>query len=254
MSQGPENYSGKLTAAEEAHIMTLTSPTDIADYIHQLELGAGLRVEDPMNNNILHEIDRSQVVPSTVTVKIGDKTFTGTQAEVDTQMLAAFRAQQNQPPAADAARDSNGRFSKEQPRTNPTPRLTEGADKIAGDLITNALAAQGISIDDLKEVVAGPASDRTAVTSWAEATEAFKNATPDYPGGEHMVELIGNKIAELGLHNKPSAASIKKAYEAVQADADQYVALRDAKTPEEIRAILGTSERERDRARAGYSY
>jgi hypothetical protein len=203
-----------------------------------------------MNNNILHEIDRSQMV-APVTVKIAGQTFSGTQEEVDAQMLAAFRAQ---PPAADAARDSNGRFAKEQPRTNQTPRLTEGADKIAGDLITNALAAQGISIDDLKEVVSRPAADRTEVTSWAEATEAFKNATPDYPGGEHMVELIGNKIAELGLHNKPSAASIKKAYEAVQADADQYVALRDAKTPEEIRAILGTSERERDRARAGHSY
>lgn len=253
MPQGPEQYAGKLTAAEEAHIMTLERPEQITDYLHQLELQAGLRVEDAANNQVLHEIDRSQMV-APVTVKIAGQTFSGTQEEVDAQMLAHFRSQQNQPPAADAARDSNGRFAKEQPRTNQTPRLTEGADKIAGDLITNALAAQGISIDDLKEVVAGPAADRTVVTSWAEATEAFKNATPDYPGGEHMVELIGNKIAELGLHNKPSAASIKKAYEAVQADTDQYVALRDAKTPEEIRAILGTSERERDRARAGHSY
>jgi hypothetical protein len=72
-----------------------------------------------------------------------------------------------------------------------------------------------------------------------------------HPGGEHMVELIGTKLAELGLTDKPSAQSIQKAYDALCADADQYVALRDAKSPREIEEIWGKTGRMEARIRGG---
>jgi hypothetical protein len=258
MPEGPANYAGKLTKEEEAHIMTLQRPEDITDYLHQLELNAGLRVEDAANNQVLHEIDRSQMI-APVTIKIAGQTFSGTQEEVDSAMLAHFRSHQTQPPADSAARDSNGRFAKEERRPNPTPRLTEGADRITGNLVANALAAQGISIDDLKEIVAGPVADRTVVTSWAEATEAFKenyfkDTQSAWPGGPEWVEAIGQKIAELGLQDQPSAESLQRAYEAVRAASEQYSAIRDAKTPDEIAEALGMRGRFEARVKAGRSY
>ena len=63
--------------------------------------------------------------------------------------------------------------------------------------------------------------------------------TPEsYPGGAALQEELQKKREILGLTDYPSAANIQRAYDAVRADADRYVALRDAKTPQELEAIL----------------
>lgn len=259
MPQGPENYAGKLTQAEIDHINTLTRPEDIAAYLHDQEVAAGLRSVDPMNPDVRHEVERvAQLFTASITVDGKSYTFSGdNQADVDRQQIEFFKStfSSSQPSQVrttndTVARTADGRFAREERQ----PSLTQGLDDVTGGLVAKALAAEGISLDDLKAAVAEKQADKRVVSSWAQATIDFKNQHPDWEGGENMVELIGTKLAELGLTNQPSARSIQAAYDALVAEATQYEALRDAKTPEEIKTILGTRAREEARIRRGNSY
>jgi hypothetical protein len=261
MAQGPENYAGKLTAEEEAHILTLKRPDEIAEYLHQLELEAGLRAEDPMNNQILHELERPAAPQITSAITIDGKVynFSGTQSEIDAQQAAVLRAsfQSSEPTKLTTtnqtvARTADGRFAREEQRPNPS--LTQGLDNVTNNLVTKALAEVGIDIDALKEAVAEKQAGRQEVSSWEQATRAFKEANPDYPGGEGMVELIAGKLQELGLTDQPSARSIQAAYDALVAEANLNEALQNAETPEDIKVILGTRAREEARIRRGNTY
>jgi hypothetical protein len=65
--------------------------------------------------------------------------------------------------------------------------------------VDDYLESKGISVDALKETVQEKANT-AFVQSWSEATEIFKNGVgADWPGGQNNLQLIGLKIAELGL-------------------------------------------------------
>jgi hypothetical protein len=227
---------GKLTQEQQDHIMTL-SPDGIAAYLHELEVAAGLRVHDAMNPSVLHEVEQPVAQSQTASVTVAGKTFSGTQAEIDQQLLAYFRSQQAQPAGDGSPRDSNGRFTRE-------PSMTDSADQVAGDLVTKGikgyLAEQGIDPDALREASALMAHQK----AWAHATREFLNGDGSgYPGGEALQEEMGKKLIELGLDNYPSAANLKKAWDAVQDDAVRFVRLRDAKSRTEIDEALGRNQR-----------
>jgi hypothetical protein len=248
MSQGPENYAGKLTREEEEKIMQMQSPEEISAFLHQREVAAGLRVPDSMNGDILHEIDRSMLsaTPQTVSVTIAGKTYSGTQEEVDAALAAQFRQPEAQP-----ARNPNGTFAK-QPEPTPTP-VTAAANKIANSVVNDALAAEGISIEDLREFSAGRQLDRTEVIDWGVAAERFK-AGPgaDWPGGEHNREVLGETLKLLGLTEATDkVAALSVAWEHMKARQSQHEAIESAQTPQQLREALGIVERERIRARNG---
>jgi hypothetical protein len=244
MSQGPEQYSGRLTKAEEEHILTLTTPSEISAYMHELELAAGLRVRDfgvGANPTILHEIDREMLAAQQATPL----------TDVERAELERFRQAQPQP-EAQPARNANGTFAKNEPTPSP---VTAAANKIANTVVTDALAAEGISVEDLREFTAAKNADRAVVSTWAEATEAFKQGPGnEWPGGEENRTRLAYKLDELGLTDKPSVESLVAAWDSMKAEDELDRRLRKATSSDEIREITGAKERERQRVRAGNSF
>lgn len=221
---GPENYAGKLTPEEEAHLKTLATPAEISSYMHELELEAGLRVADPMNPSVIHIVERPAVQPITSAITIDGKTYTfsGTQAEIDAAQANVFRNTfQSSEPAKltttndTVARTADGRFARQE---QPNPSIHQGLDDVTNNLVTKALAETGIDIDALKQVVLEKQAGRQEVSAWEQATREFVKAHPDWEGGEGMQDLFATKLQELGLTDQPSAKSLQKAYDALVAD------------------------------------
>jgi hypothetical protein len=243
MPLGPENYAGEpLSPEEQAHLNTL-DVEGMKQFFHQRELRDGLRVKDSMNDSRLHEIDRTAAEAVAAEAKLrAVSPLTG--AERDE--LARFRSQQ-----PEIARTADGRFAREEQWSN----ANSGLDPIVDGLVEKHLKSLGVDIQDLREAVADKAAERNVVQTWAAATEEFKNGIgANWPGGDELREAVAYKIAELGLQDKPSAQSLYQAWKAVEADANQYAAVRDAKTPAELAEALGVTERQRERARNGSSY
>jgi hypothetical protein len=77
------------------------------------------------------------------------------------------------------------------------------------------LEKKGVKVDDLKEIVTERRSTRE-VKSWEDATAVFKEAHPDFVPSDLGRDLMGYKLAELGLGAKPSIESLEAAYDAVK--------------------------------------
>jgi hypothetical protein len=265
MSFGPSDYAGRLTQAEIDHINALTRPEDIAAYLHDQEVAAGLRVEDPMNPDIRHEVERvAQPFNTSITVNGKSYTFSGeNQADVDRQQVEFFRSTfQSSEPAKlattneTAVRDSQGRFVSEKQQPNANVSVM---DPIVNNLVAKALAEVGISVEDLKEAVAEKQTGRAYEQSWADAVEVFKRTSgADWPGDStgELRERLTNQMQKIyGDQDPPNKVeALTRAWQQMHAEGDQYFALRDAKTPEEIKTILGTRAREEARIRRGNSY
>jgi hypothetical protein len=274
MSMSPKDHPLKLTPGQEAHINTL-SPDSISAYIHGLEVDAGLRVRDAWNPEIIHLAEQPAETPAPaatpVSVSVGGMTFSGSQQEVDAQMLAYFRAASARGELTTTndttPRDEKGRFAREPQHPN-TDEGTRAADKALlelkykrGEIDTASYIQQSGALDDyLQQVgvdVQGFKQNQREVQNWASATQEFL-AGPlgaDWPGGgPEVIEAIGQKISELGLENSPSAASLRKAWDSLQADADAFAAVQNATSREELDEALGIRQRMEDRLRAGQRY
>lgn len=79
--------------------------------------------------------------------------------------------------------------------------------------VRDYLAKQGIPVEELKAVVEKK-QDQQDHDSWVDATTEFKRTVgKDWPGGERNRQMIGMKIAELGLIDAPDkVAALGKAY------------------------------------------
>jgi hypothetical protein len=240
----PHRLEGNMTQEQIDHIMALTSPTEITTYMHELELSAGLRVPDAMNPSVLHEVQQVAEAAPKFTITVAGQTFTAdTAEELSAKSSAAIQAAvQAKNASDDIARNPNGTFRAQQ--------VGEAADRIAGGIVTKALQEElGISPEELKASVAQIREGNQIVTSWAAATKDFLKANPDYQGNEETVRIIGEKLQELGLDDKPSAASLQRAYDALAEEAERYLRIKDATSPQEIRDALGITERENNGSR-----
>jgi hypothetical protein len=234
---------GNLSQEELDTLMTMQTGAEISAYMHELELSHGLRVRDELNPERLHEVVQEEQAAPKFSIKIGDETFTAdTTEELAAKSEAALvaRVQKTQADAAagDQARNKNGTFRAQ-------PRVTDGADEITNDLVTKALQAQGIDMDALKDA----SDNKKYEKSWASATNEFLKSTPDYPGGEELQQRMAARLLDLGLTDKPSAESLRAAYDSISAEAGQYLALQKATTSEEIQQIIGKTQRDNDARR-----
>lgn len=77
---------------------------------------------------------------------------------------------------------------------------------------------KGVKLDELKAVTSERVSTKQE-TAWQRATEEFtSDPDNDYVINPQNGKLMGYKLAELGLANKPSVESLKKAYDALKED------------------------------------
>lgn len=76
---------------------------------------------------------------------------------------------------------------------------------------------EGVRFDAIKENTQESVSRREN-DAWKDATTAFLEDNPDFPQAAQNTRLMGWKMAELGVSNKPSPESLKQAYEALKED------------------------------------
>jgi hypothetical protein len=266
MSNSPKDYPIQLSEAQIEHIQTLM-PDQISVYLHGLELSAGLRVRDSLNPDVIHEVQQPEpavraaaTAASKVSVTVSGLTFSGTQAEVDAQMLAYFRAAnargELQTTNDTAPRNSDGTFRKQTQEhelsADEATKLRERAQLDlqwrTGQISTEAYMERTGIFETYAREKLGIETDPTRreqkeneqiASSWQAATEAFlQGPGNDWPGGEQNKERLKNKIIELNLTDNPSAESLHQAFLAIKAE--------DATTPEQMREALGINDRARN--------
>lgn len=164
----------------------------------------------------------------TRTEVIGGKnlTFTaGSDAELDREVLNAYkvayalRDPEVAAPVVDTQAAARAAEAEVLAKTELERKFKAGeisaADYIQESGAMNAyLEKQGISVAALKETVDATQSAKVT-NSWARAAETFKQtpAGADWPGGEKNQELIGLKIAALGLADaEDKVAALHTAY------------------------------------------
>jgi hypothetical protein len=156
-----------------------------------------------------------------------------TQAEIDAQVAAAYRVafaiQQPQtqervevapdPAAVAAAAEAEeaARVALDAQFRNGTISTAEYLEKSGA--VRQYLEKEGISVDALKSTV-----EQTQTTqyqqSWADATNEFLNGPgADWPGGDQNREILGMKIAAMGLTDAPDkVAALAQAWAVMKHD------------------------------------
>jgi hypothetical protein len=269
MAWTTENSGYSNTPQDRAAVSKMNSTEEIAEYFRSKAIAEGKLVPDPINPSVLHvaQPKRDAAQPDQSSLKIDGQTFTGTDAELNEQLRAHFQRQQPHPQDEEPARDSNGRFvsAADQGKRDQANALA-ASDRATLDLqfkrgemdaatfleksgaMQEYLQKQGVDMNALRDVSAGT----TYAKQWDAAVQEFlRGAGASWTGGEELKNAVGLKLAELRLEDQPSAASIKRAWDAVKEDADRFAKLRDAKSPAEIEEILGTSARRLAALRGG---
>ena len=163
---------------------------------------------------------------------IGGKSFTfdgASEAEVDRAVLNAYKiayavrepeaAQVVVDPAIAAAEAQRVAETELLAKTDLERRFKLG-EITASDYIQQSgamkeyLAKEGVDLDSLKTIVEAN-RDTKYKQSWAEAGATFQNspAGADWPGGNKNQELLGLKIAAMGLADAPDkVAALAQAY------------------------------------------
>ena len=258
MAHSPINTAYPDSPEDREAISKMTNVEQIKEYYRDKKIADGTLVPDWLNPSVLHLAEQPAAQPLSVTVTVNGQntTFTGVdQADIDRQQVAFFRAAFSGEHAdatnnAPVVRTSDGRFARSE--ASPSP-ITAAANKIANTVVNDALAAEGISIEDLRELAAGKQQDRSVVTDWSIAAERFK-AGPgaDWPGGEDYREALGQTIGLLGLADATDkVAALSQAWEYMKQSIKQNEDVANARTPQEMREALGITERERMRVRNG---
>jgi|SRR5271156_329575 hypothetical protein len=283
MAQGTQDARLKLSAEEEAHLVTLDHNQMIA-YLHELEVAKGLTVPDVLNGSVFHEITPVETPPAASDVKtvtINGTVVSGTQAQIDEAMRAAFTKSQSQDDQP--ARDSNGRFKKETPAEQRQKEELAVAERAELDLqfkrgqidTATYLEKTGAIAEALEKTLGVPLNQivdsfqehagKSFEQSWAEASNKFKQSPEGrtWPGGEAnklklgevmtTTEVEGVLLAD--LPDKVQALRLAYDYmkdndllvENTETKQEQTAALEKqitaAKSPEEIAQILGVNDR-----------
>ncbi|MGB9010628.1 MAG: hypothetical protein WCC18_18600 [Candidatus Acidiferrales bacterium] len=276
MSYGPQDSRLKMTRDEEEHFNSLSFNEGIA-YLHELELAQGLRVPDPMNASVLHEVEPANTPqPKKFALAITDPT-TGqkdfleadSQEKLNALQIQWYRehqsttAQQN-----DLPRNSRGQFTKD-PSTKKAEELTQEdavelqrrakldqefrtglispAEYLAATGAFDAyLTEKGIDPDVLKAQSEENRANVAEMQTWAQATEEFKNseAGADWPGGEQNRELLQQIIFNEGWQNNPDKLeTLTNAYAVFKELVARHEGAASARTRQDMDQVLGITAR-----------
>ena len=169
----------------------------------------------------------------TRTEVIGGKEFTftaSTEGEVDRQALAAYKVAFGLPkpepvvervpdPAAEkAAAEAEVLAKVELERKFRSGEISASDYLQQSGAVNDYLKSQGVDVAALKEVVEETAEKKAATAfeqSWIDATGVFRTsaAGADWPGGDKNRELLGLKLAAMGLTNaEDKVAALAAAY------------------------------------------
>lgn len=105
--------------------------------------------------------------------------------------------------------------------------------------VAEYLAKQGIPVEELRAQVEQSRGNKE-IQSWEEATTVFKNTIgADWPGGERNREILGYKLAELGLTDaSDKVAALGQAFAAMKAS---KMIFNDDGTPQTVTPTVTTT-------------
>lgn len=250
-----------------------TTPEEVKAYMRAAYVQLGAGVPDEIDPNIIHLAEPAGTEPrpfvATVTVDGKSYQFTGASAAEAQEAMIAFttgrvqQQQQQEPekkplelvydPLAKAYRDSSGRFVSDQVAQNIIQRHEQEASQSYQDAALDAelrlkMARGEISLTDAFAQIEPKVQARREQRSWAAATEQFlaSDRGSDWIGDDGSgknLERIGNKLAELGLADKPSVESLAAAWESMkQEDAEAAQATIDEQYQKELAACTSRTE------------
>jgi hypothetical protein len=185
---------------------------------------------------------------------IGGKTFhfeSSTEGELDRQILNAYKVAYNvqQPVAPVAVVDPAIAIQAAEAAAiarTELERKFRGGEVTAADYIEQTgaldeyLVKRGINPTALKEIVDENATTKALAVShrsWEVASETFRNTVgADWPGGERNRELLGDKLAALGLIDaEDKVAAMGQAWAAMK-KSHSYFPHGDADAPTPVAA------------------
>jgi hypothetical protein len=230
----------QLTPEQEKHISKI-QPEEIKQYLRTIAESQGLIYRDAFDHNIIHEVENPTLAPTRFTRnvridareiaveadselelerKVGDM-YRGAQAVREEE--AATTTRQAAPTATESAEQIANRVELELAFKRGTITTQEYLERSGA--VTEYLEKQGVPIEDLREAVQEKSSTRFE-KSWANATQEFLNSREgaDWPGGNENLEIIGQKLQQLGLTD---------AEDKVQALAQAYAAMKQSGTVQE---------------------
>lgn len=247
MAWGPQDSAIKIEKGSELEtaIANAKSSEEVVALMRDAMLQQQLVVEDVYNKGILYATEQprqfsKQVMVDGVRISIDG----ATEAEVLAKENRMMQEIAKQHPAATAAtsaavaattaatttattqdqpRGTDGRFVERAPVADAATKAALALQLQLGQItvdqyleksgaIGEYLEQQGVDINAMREV-----SGQRFTQSWEEASEAFRQATPDWPGGDANLQAISDAIVELGLTDNPSPETLTRAWEHLKA-------------------------------------
>ena len=210
----PSAIGESFDAEFEKAVANCSTAAEISELMKNRSVAMGLVKRDIYSPDVLIPVENpipSKVGKVVVLNGVKHPLIAENEDSLRAQELEVYRrALSGQQPAAAATRDDRGRFIPEEHIADTT--------HIESDLVARSLREQGIDPDALREFTASREEQ-----GWAQATEAFRDAHPEWVGGNSNVQVIGeilispdNAAAFTGLSKLDC---IEKAYQhAVQND------------------------------------
>lgn len=235
----------RFDAQFEAQLAECKSPGEITALMHRRAVEVGVEVPDQMDPTVLHAT--GVVVPDTlkktVTVNGQSYEYTGsTPEELAAAESALYRTLLQKTPDPNA-----------EPEPTPEEKLANEAEALRQQELEAAFRRGELNTQQYIEQ-SGYLDAFMTQRSWEQATNAFLRNHENWPGGEDLQTLMGNKLIQLGLQDDPSAEAMEQAYSELvregaipsvraenEAAAVAAAKIGEAGSVEEIRAALGRS-------------
>src|ERR1700678_3676595 len=195
---------------------------------------------------------------------IGGKSyeFEGTsQEDLNHKIVLAYRGLATTNSGSEVSRDAQGRFAAQPVAQNPVERVELELQFKRGDISVSDYLHRSGALDDYAREKWGIDVDAVAashqVKTAQDATEVFLQSHPEWPGGlenlRRMTTVLQENMEVLGLDKGELTPQIlERAYEHMREHnllvANEEIvaanerAIRDAKTPEELRAAAAASQ------------
>jgi len=207
---------------EDGALDQVNSVEEIKSLLHAKAAEQGIKPEGKAAPEVKGEEKEDLYHDSFV---IGGKEYTfysETPAGINQQVKAAMAAHDNATKPVVQVDDAAATKKAQDELAAIKVRMLSGDPKAFDEYIEKSgaidkyLAKQGIPASELKEVVEERKSDKVT-QSWEAATAAFLKDS-DWPGGDQNLKLMGLKLAELGLGDKPPVESLKAGYESMKSE------------------------------------
>jgi hypothetical protein len=264
----PSALGEKFSADFQKRLDACENSTQIAELMHTEEINRNL-VKPDWDPSFLNPVEAPKHRGYATTVNVnGQKIILEAESELELHQkeIETYRKLFASPAAAgtEQPRDpATGQFRATADQERAAAASVDAAAKVELDLkfkrgeisaaeyieqsgaVKDYLAKEGVSIDALKTAV-----DQTQTASyeqsWAQATEQFL-ASSDWPGGTENQKRLGETLIAMGATKEPSVKTLRRAYDHLKknnllvenAELTQQKRLSEAKTPAEIREILG---------------